>query len=127
MFFLFFEIIRFTPDAVKYELSLSDDLVRLLELHVSITIHPILENLTKTRRLMSSLLKVSSNCPPENRLNFIRLLGLLLTPSYQSNMGENNNSVSSNDILSMFLSAVDRGNQEIIHYEKATLINCLLN
>ena len=111
---------------MKYELSLSDDLVRLLELHVSITIHPILENLTKTRRLMSSLLKVSSNCPPDNRLNFIRLLGLLLTPSYQLNMGENNNSVS-NDILSMFLSAVDRGNQEIIHSEKATLINCLLN
>lgn len=127
MFFLLFQNTRFTPDSVKYELSLSDNLVRLLELHVSITMHPILENLTKTRQLMSSLLKASSNCPPENRLNLIRLLGLLLTPSYQLNMGENNNSVSSNAILSMFLSAVDRGNEEIINYEKATLINCLLN
>lgn len=112
MIFLLFQNARFTPDSVKYELSLSDDLVRLLELHVSITIHPILENLTKTRKLMSSLLKASSNCPPENRLNLIRLLGLLLTPSYQSTMGEDN-SLTSTDILAIFLSAVDKGKKKI--------------
>jgi hypothetical protein len=60
---------------------------------------------------MSSLLKVSSNCPPENRLNFIRLLGLLLTPSYQLTMGENNET-SSSDILAMFLLAVDKGKEK---------------
>ena len=110
MIFSLFKIVRFTPDAIKYELSLSDDLVRLLELHISITIHPILEHLTKTRQFMSSLLKVSSNCPPENRLNLIRLLGVLLTPSYQLAIGENN-SFTSTDLLAMFLSAVDKGNE----------------
>lgn len=123
MIFLLFENVRFTPDAVKCELSLSDDLVRLLELHVSVTIHPVLENLTKTRQLLSSLLKVSSNCPPENRLNFVRLLGLLLTPSYQSNMGDNNN-ISFSDILAMFLSAVDKGKEKKKHCQKAVIIHC---
>ena len=99
-----FHFVRFTPDAIKFHLSISDDLVRLLELHISITVHPLLENLAKSRRLKPSLLKASSNCLPENRLN----LGLLLTPGYASVMEDNGN-LTTCELLPVFLTSVDYG------------------
>ncbi|KAI9562892.1 hypothetical protein GHT06_010348 [Daphnia sinensis] len=107
---LVFQLLQFTPDAVKYKIPVGDDLVRLLELHVSIAIHPILEKLTKTRQLLPSLLKASSNCSSENQLNLIRLLGLLLTPNYQLNV--RNYGITTSDILAIFLSAVNQGHAE---------------
>ena len=100
---------RFTPDAVKYELHLSDELVRLLELHISITIHPLLEYLARNRKLLQVLVKASSQCTVENRLYFTRLLGLFITPNYQLMFRESSFGCTS-ELLQIFLSSVDCGN-----------------
>lgn len=102
---------------MKYELQLSEDLVRLLELHVAIAVHPLLENLLRSGPFLKVSLRrdmFSSQPRTVDRLSFIRLLGLLLTPSYQS---LNLNSDSLYNLLDLFLSNVDQGTKKMILIE----------
>ena len=94
---------------VKLELpAINDDSIRLLELHLSIAVHPLLNHLVKTKRFWSSLEKVSQSSIESNDvLDLYRLLGLLLTPNYQSNLYDN---VCSYQLLELFLCTTDRGN-----------------
>jgi len=97
---------RFTPDAAKYELLVSDDQARILEQQLSVAIHPLLEHLLRTNQFLTNLQKVASGCLAENRLNVLRLLGQLLTPDYQVNISEHFVC-----LLDMFLQNVELGNQ----------------
>ena len=100
---------RFAPDYIRYELPYNNDLIHILELHVSITTHPILENLIKTQRFLSTLAKISAtSCSGGYRLNLMRFLGMLLSPTYQS-IVEESKSGSSIELLNILFCVVDQG------------------
>lgn len=89
-----------------------NDSTRLLESHLSIAVHPLLNHLVKSKRFWSSLEKAShSTIEGNNLLDLYRLLGLLLTPSYQSNLCEN---ISFYQLLELFLYTTDRGKISLV-------------
>lgn len=90
---------------VKHDLALSNDLVQLLELHISVAVHPLLGSLSKSRHFLSTLRRSSPS--DEQRLSFIRLLGLLLTPTYQVLVVKDSDNLAS--LMDLFLSGIDQG------------------
>lgn len=105
-----FYFFRFSPDMITHGIGITEsyDLIRLLEVHVSVTVHPILENLVRTQRFLPTLMKISSSCS-NNRLNLMRLLGVLFTTTYQSVVEENRRGSLKSDLLSILLRVVDQG------------------
>ena len=114
-------IFRFTPDVAKYELLISDDLALILEQHVSIAIHPLLEHLLKTSQFVNALQKLSTGCQPDTRLNLLRLVGHLLTPDYQQYISEHFVC-----LLTIFLQNVDLGNYHLHKWIIMWPLNCNL-
>lgn len=101
--FLFF---RFIPDAAKFDLRFSDQAIRLLETNVTLTIHPFVENLLKTKQFKCSLESAIENYPQEHIRYFLRVLGLLMTPCYSSNLSAH---FTTKELLNIFISTAERG------------------
>ena len=97
---------------VHLELALTNDLARLLELHVSVATHPLLESLLKSRPFLRRTLAACLDQQSDgNRLSIIRLLGILLTPAIQQLIRKSHQDDDHlSGLLEMFLTAVDEGN-----------------
>ena len=98
--------IRFTPDVLKCDQQIPDDLIRLMESQIATTIHPLLNHLIMTKQLMPCLQKATTRCSVSDRLHLCRIVGLMLTLYYQSTLGHN---IELHELLELFLSNVDQG------------------
>ena len=91
---------------VEAEFGLADELNRLLESQVGVALHPLLNHVVLSRRLAPCLERAAGRGRPQDRWHLCRLLGLLLTPSYQSTLSH---LVPPHQILDLFLTNLDHG------------------